>query len=91
MPAAQQSQGAPACGCQKLHAVTRSTSPRISTTPAFSPYCRASVTGKADNLEKLVDATRSFQVRDSISIKDRWRACGSAADFVIESISKGAL
>lgn len=46
---------------------------------------------KPITLEKLVDATRSFQVRDSISIKDRWRACGSAADFVIESISKGAL
>jgi Transposase domain (DUF772) len=44
-----------------------------------------------DNSRELVDATRPFQVRASISIKDRWRACGSAADFVIESISKGAL
>jgi hypothetical protein len=60
-------------------------------TPRFRVIVAPVARGKPDNSRELVDATRPFQVRASINIKDRWRACGSAADFVIESISKGAL
>ena len=72
--------------------MTRRTSPIISPTPrVFALLSRFGRGERPITLGKLVDATRPFQVRNSMSIKDRWRACGSAADFVIESISKGAL